>query len=431
MYAERARIVALRCALGAALVGFCLAASACSILDGTSEASPPPTAPTAVPTTIAQPPSATAPPAPSPLPTAVPAPSATPVAQPADSEALLVAVGDIMVHSPQLPGYYNAKTKKYDFRPWFKQVKPLLRQGDWVVGNLETPIAGADLKYTGYPRFNAPTELADALKDAGFQVLSTANNHTLDRGYPGLARTLGNLRKRGLVPVGTAVDETDAARIVIEERNGIKLGFLSYTYGTNGIPLPEDKPFAVNFIDREAIASDIRRTKEAGADAVAVSLHFGIEYQRTPNDAQRRIAREAIEAGADLVLGAHPHVVQPYETIEADDPAAPGGKRRGLVLYSMGNFISNQSGNWKNVGVIMQVKLSKHTENGVSSTTWSDVTATPTWVHIWGPDAKRHYTVIPMQQALVDRHDPNLTSQDYAAMAELLPGINRLLGQGH
>ncbi|WP_221468967.1 CapA family protein [Cohnella nanjingensis] len=424
-YGEGMLLTAKCLALGAAIMGFCVAATACSLLDGEGTASSPPPAQTAKPTPIAQPPATPTAPAASKEPAVSPSPFPSPAGEVPDSvrEATLVAVGDIMVHSPQLPGYYNPKTKKYDFKPWFKQVKPLLRQGDWVVGNLETPIAGADLKYTGYPRFNAPTELSNALKDAGFQVLSTANNHTLDRGFAGIVRTLANLRKLGLVPVGTAANADDAARLVIEERNGIKLGFLSYTYGTNGIRVSEDKAFAVNLIDRDAIAADIGRLKEAGADAVAVSMHFGIEYQRMPSDEQRRIARETLEDGADLILGSHPHVVQPYETLVVDDPSAPGGKRRGLVVYSMGNFVSNQTGSWKNVGVIMSVKLVKRTENGITRTSWSDVKATPTWVHIWGPDAKRHYTVIPMQQELDERNDPNLTNKDYAVMASLLPGI--------
>nr|WP_273388422.1 CapA family protein [Cohnella zeiphila] len=344
------------------------------------------------------------------------------------TEASLVAVGDIMSHAPQLPGYYDAATRTYDFKPWFRYVKPLLSKGDWVVANLETPLAGADLTYTGYPRFNAPDELADALKDAGFGILTTANNHTLDRGYVGIARTLATLRSKGLVPVGTSVSRYDSQRLTIVEKNGIKLGFLAYTYGTNGIPIPKDHPYAVNLIDLSKITDDIKRLREAGADAVAVSLHFGIEYQRMPNDDQKDIARSVVAAGADLVLGSHPHVVQPYETIEVPDPTSPDGIRRGFVIYSMGNFVSNQHDNWKDVGVIVSLKLTKTTgPDGSGRTVWSDVKTTPTWVRIGQKGKNSTYTVYPIAQTLANRDDPDLTDADYKRMSTYLTGLNRHL----
>lgn len=339
-----------------------------------------------------------------------------------------MAVGDIMVHSPQLPAYYDPKTGRYDFSPWFRKVKPLLSEGDWVVGNLETPIAGADLKYSGYPRFNAPPELADALRGSGFQILSTANNHTLDRGYIGAARTLRNLRGAGLVPVGTALSRTDSQRLVIEERNGIKLGFLAYSYGTNGIPIPKDKPYVINLIDRKTIAADIAKLRRAGADAVVVSLHFGTEYQRMPNDSQRSLARDVIASGADLILGSHPHVVQPYETVEVPDAGAPGGSRRGFVIYSLGNFISGQKDDWKDVGVILKLTLSKTTAaDGTSRTEWGDVEATPTWVHSRIVNKKKYFTVLPLPETVAQKNEPGLTEADYKKLTALLNGLNRHL----
>lgn len=343
------------------------------------------------------------------------------------SEATLMAVGDIMVHAPQLPGYYNASTKTYDFTPWFREVKPLFSAGDWVVGNLETPLAGGDLKYSGYPRFNAPAELATALADAGFDIVTTANNHTLDRGFVGLTRTLGNVRDAGLIPVGTAASAWQAKQTVIVERRGIRLGFLAYTYGTNGIAVPKDKPYAVNLISLPAIAADIKRLREEGADAVSVSLHFGTEYERQPNAEQRSIARAVIESGADIVLGSHPHVVQPYETIEVPDPTRAGGTRRGLIVYSMGNFISNQTGDWKDVGVIMQIRLRKSAAGGKTVTTVDKVSATPTWVLIRKQNRFKTYTIVPLPQTLAARDSKRWTAAEYAEMEKLLKGINRHL----
>ncbi|MBN2984005.1 CapA family protein [Cohnella algarum] len=349
---------------------------------------------------------------------------------PAATEAKLVAVGDVMVHSPQLPAYYDASTDAYDFTPWFREVKPLLSSGDWTIANLETPLAGADLNYSGYPRFNAPEELADALVDAGVQIVSTANNHTLDRGFAGLMRTLQNVRQAGLIPVGTAESAWASRQPVIVERNGIRLGFLSYTYGTNGIPIPKDKPYAVNLISEEAIAEGIDKLRAEGADAIAVSLHFGNEYQRQPSDEQRSIARAAIEAGADIVLGSHPHVVQPYETIEVPDASRADGTRRGLIVYSMGNFISNQTGDWKDVGVIMEISLKKtKAPDGTAVTELNGVIATPTWVLIrkTGKQQLKTYTIVPLEQTLAAKSTKRWSAAEYARMEQLLTGIRKLL----
>ncbi len=359
------------------------------------------------------------------------APSASPdeLVEPEHSEATLLAIGDIMVHMPQLPAYYNSASKNYKLSPWFSQVKPIFRQGDWVIGNLETPIAGKDLKYSGYPRFNAPYELAEALADAGVQLVSTANNHSMDRAFPGIERTLANVRKAGLIPLGTAASAEERQRLVIEERNGIRMGFLAYTYGTNGIPVPASKSFAVNLIDLDVISEDIARLREAQADVVTVSLHFGTEYQRLPNDNQKKIARAIVSAGADIILGAHSHVVQPYEEIEVSaSESRDGAPHRGIVIYSLGNFISNQTGDWKDVGLIFGVRLIKtRHSDGTSSTHWDKITTEPTWVHIFWKNQKRHYTVIPMERALSTRDIPNLSAKDYNKMTTLLSGINKHL----
>ncbi|MFC5531826.1 CapA family protein [Cohnella yongneupensis] len=367
-------------------------------------------------------------------PNAKPVPSESPTEQakePTIREATLLAVGDIMAHSPQLPAYYDHESNRYTFDPWFDQVKPILQAGDWVFGNIETPLAGAELKYSGYPRFNAPAELADAIAGAGFQIVSTANNHTMDRGFPGVTRTLANVRKAGLVPVGTASDPNDAKRITIEERNGIRMGFMAYTYGTNGIPIPEDKPFAVNLIDSAAMRESIAELRRAGADVVTVSLHFGLEYHRMPSDAQIGLAHELIAAGSDIVLGSHPHVVQPYERVHVPaSESADGVERNGVVIYSMGNFISNQSGDWKDVGLIFGVGVKKTEQpDGTSATEITQVTTTPTWVHIQTIAKQRHYTVIPMAQALAERNNATLSPQDYDKMKRLLDGINEHLTQ--
>ncbi|MFC5699970.1 CapA family protein [Cohnella faecalis] len=351
------------------------------------------------------------------------------VRPPEINTATLLAVGDVMVHSPQLPAYYDAKSNTYDMSPWFERVAPIFMQADWVIANLETPLAGADLKYTGFPRFNAPAELADALKGAGVQLVSTANNHSMDRGFTGIVRTLRNVRQAGLVPFGTSSSPEDAERLVIEERNGIKLGLLACTYGTNGIPVPEDKKYAVDLIDLPAIREHIHRLREAGADAVSVSLHFGTEYQRMPNEQQIAIAHDVVAAGADVVLGSHPHVVQPYDIIEVSAAdSADGEPHRGVVIYSLGNFISNQSEEWQDVGLIFGIKLTKTTDaNGESRTEWDAISLTPTKVHMQRVNKKKYYTILPMEQSIKAHNNPKLTAQDYTRMTKQLESLNKHL----
>lgn len=331
-----------------------------------------------------------------------------------DVHARLLAVGDIMMHIPQTRSGYDAETGTYNFDSFFAEVKPILSAGDWVFGNLETPLAGEDLGYSGYPLFNAPPELADALKNAGFQVLSTANNHSLDRKETGVLRTLENLRARGLVPVGTAASPEEAETIVIETRNGIALAFLAYTYGTNGIPLPQDKPYLVSLIDETRMTEQIRKARELGADAVAVSMHFGQEYQSRPNEEQKRLAELLVRAGADIVLGSHPHVLQPYEMIEVMNDA--GELRKGVVIYSMGNFISNQDRTRNHnkpteVGVIFEVEIRKRFPDG--DVAIAGTRTIPTYVHKYQEDGKLKYRVLPLGLVLSERSDERLAEKDF------------------
>ncbi|WP_308634441.1 CapA family protein [Paenibacillus silvisoli] len=338
-----------------------------------------------------------------------------PAAPQKSADATWVAVGDIMMHMPQLPGAYNEKTKTYNFQGFFKQVKPILEQGDWTLANLETPIAGKSLGYSGFPRFNAPTELGDALKYAGFTTVTTANNHALDRGAKGIALTLEKLEKLGFETKGTARSKYEADKIVIAKRNGIAMGLLAYTYGTNGIPLPKSQPYAVSLIDEAKMIDDIEKLRKAGADFITVVLHFGVEYQTKPNDAQKTLARKLIAAGADIIAGSHPHVVQPYEMVEATDP--DGTVRKGLIIYSMGNFISNQRGDSKDYGVIYKVNI--HKDGASGRTSLKDVEAIPTWVHRTMKNGTTQYAVVPLQQSIASKSLKNLSASDYSDLKQM------------
>lgn len=336
----------------------------------------------------------------------------TPTPEPVYADAVWMAVGDVMMHTPQLPGAFDKKTNRYNFNPFFAEVKPILEQGDWVIANLETPMGGAEFGYSGYPQFNAPAELGEALKAAGFNLITNANNHSLDQGESGILRTIENLRALDIPFKGTASTQEEADSMVLSEKNGIVMGLLAYTYGTNGIAAPEDKPYLVSLIDEEKIKADIVRLRDAGADFITVSLHFGTEYQIAPNEEQKRLARSLVAAGADIIAGSHPHVVQPYEVVETTDEN--GHAKKGLIIYSMGNFISNQRGDSKDYGVIFKVNVRKNMTDG--SVDFTEIESIPTWVHRYKPDQAYRYRVLPVEDTIAASNDALLTKADYEVL---------------
>lgn len=358
-------------------------------------------------------------PTPEPIPTPTPEPTPTPIPY---YDATWVGVGDIMSHTPQLPGYYNKSTDSYDFNSVFAEIKHYF-VGDWNMANLETPIAGKDYPNTGYPTFNAPLELGEALWNAGFNVLSTANNHSLDKGEKGLLRTLENMKALGFKTVGTYASEEESQLPVIIEKNNINMGFLSYTYGTNGIPIPTGKDYLINLIDKDTIIEDIKNLKSSGADVVTIAMHFGNEYQTKPTEEQKTLARELIAAGADIIAGSHPHVLQPYEVFTAID--AEGNQRDGLIIYSMGNFISNQRDETKDYGAVFKVDLRKHTDSGKIEIL--DVEVTPTWVHRYKPDANYRYRILPVEETITAMNDSLLTTSDYQQLNKSFELITKRL----
>ncbi|OPA73236.1 capsular biosynthesis protein [Paenibacillus selenitireducens] len=349
-------------------------------------------------------------------------PATPPVEHPIETytkEAKLVAVGDIMMHMPQLPSYYNKAKGTYNFNPFFTQVKPLLTQGDFVWANLETPIAGADLRYSGFPMFNAPAEVAAALKYAGFNIVSTANNHALDRKEIGVIRTLKRLKEQGLTTKGTAASQAEANELTIITKNDIQMGILAYTYGTNGITVPADKSYLISLINPIQMKRDIQSLRDAGADVVVIALHFGIEYQREPSARQQQLARSLIEAGADIILGSHTHVVQPLEEVHVTQ--LDGTTRKGYIIYSMGNFISNQKDEYTDYGVIFNATIRKTFPSGAIDIT--DVTALPTWVQKTGTGNQRKYVVLPVEKTLHEHKLP-LSKSQYSALATKLQALN-------
>ena len=344
--------------------------------------------------------------------------------KPEIKEAKLIAVGDIMMHSTQTRSGYDAKSQTYNFDSFFAPVKNILSQGDWVIGNLETPLAGEDAGgYTGYPLFNAPATLADAAKKAGFNILTTANNHALDRGEKGVIRTIANLGDRKIASTGTAASATEASRTLISTKNNISLAMLAYTYGTNGIPIPKGKDYLVSLIEEKKIVKDIAKSRKQGADIVTISLHFGDEYQRQPNTQQKQLVENLLKAGADIILGSHPHVVQPYKIFKF--PGKNGKTRKAVAIYSMGNFISGQTKDYTDLGVIFQVNIrKKFPEKTVEIT---GIKAHPTWVHRYTLNNQVKYRVLPLEQTVTQKKDSLLVTSQYPVLSGYLQKMNNHL----
>ncbi len=332
-------------------------------------------------------------------PTAEATPTPTPTVEPTPTpvtDLTISAVGDIMAHEPELTAAYDKSSKKYDFEPFFESVKEELSAADLTIGNLETTIS-TNGKYSGYPRFSSPASLLTALKNVGFDVITTSNNHSYDKGYAGVVKTIEALEETGLAHTGTFRSKEEYNAPLIVEANGMKVAVLAYTYGVNsksGVSASEDR-YAIKQINLDTIEKDIKASREGGADVVIVSVHWGTEYDRSPNDDAEQQAEAMLKMGADLVLGSHPHVMQPIRRVSVtrDD----GTKYEGIVAFSMGNFISNQTGDYKDSGMIFNATLHKDPDTG--AVTIAEASYVPTWVYIGG---NAGYEVLPVGKVLDD-----------------------------
>ncbi|MBM7551955.1 CapA family protein [Thalassobacillus pellis] len=263
----------------------------------------------------------------------------------------IAAVGDLLIHRPV---FEDAKTSSgYNFTPIFTPVKKYLKETTLTVANQETMIGGKELGLSSYPTFNSPYEVGDALKNIGVDVVSIANNHTLDQGEQGIKNAISHWKAISMVYTGAYLNEQDQKNIrVVQTEAGIDVAFLSYTYGTNGIPVPDGKAYLVNLIDKAAIEADIKKAEKL-SDAIVVNVHFGDEYERYPNQSQKQTAQMMADAGADVILGHHPHVLQPIERLEGKNG------NDALVIYSLGNFLSAQENIYRRIGGILQLEMEK------------------------------------------------------------------------
>ncbi len=272
------------------------------------------------------------------------------------TEVSLLFAGDAMQHQAQIA---SARTSEgYDYSGCFEMIAPEVTAADYAVVNLEAPIGGAP--YTGYPCFSAPDEFPAALQQAGFDLFLTANNHCLDRYSRGAMRTLQRLDSLDVDHIGTYASPQALERFhpFVTNIKGMRIAFLNYTYGTNGFtPTP---PLIVNYIDRARIRRDIRRAKDLHAQLIVACLHWGDEYQLLPNTGQKELADLLVDEGVQLVIGTHPHVIQPME-LRYDEQGNP----RALVVYSLGNFISNMKTRDTAGGALVKVTVARDPMNRI------------------------------------------------------------------
>ncbi|MBD5247235.1 MAG: CapA family protein [Barnesiella sp.] len=267
------------------------------------------------------------------------------------SEAVLLFAGDAMQHKAQLDAA-AVGDGTYSFTECFEPVKQMVSEADFAVVNLETPLGGKP--YRGYPCFSAPDSYAEALIETGFDLFLTANNHTLDARDKGLKRTVNMLDSMAIPHLGTYLNAASRAERLplIINIKGFKVGFLNYTYGTNGIEIQGDA--VVDYIDRELMAADIEAARKAGAEILCVAVHWGEEYKLLPNDGQKKLAKWLCDKGVDIIFGGHPHVIQPMELI--DNPLTG---RKTALFYSLGNFISNMKTRDTRGGAVTRVTLKR------------------------------------------------------------------------
>lgn len=299
----------------------------------------------------------------------------------------LLFTGDIMQHDSQIAAAYQPDLGRYDYKPCFEFIKPTLSAPDLAIGNLELTLGGPP--YKGFPQFSAPDEILDALKDAGFDVLVTANNHCVDRGLPGLERTIDLLDSAEVLHTGTFKDTLDWLNNypLIIKAKGFRISLLNYTYGTNGLSV--SSPNIVNRIDTARIKNDLQKARDQHTDAIIVFMHWGQEYQSVPNAWQKDLADFCFRQGAKIVIGSHPHVLQPIEWRQEQGQ---------VIAYSLGNFVSGQRDRYRNGGALLYVDLEKIMMPDSSSTvSIKDVNYSLAYVHR-ALNARRTYQIFPVPQ---------------------------------
>ncbi len=343
-----------------------------------------------------------------------------------DISVNMAVVGDVMCHTTNFNDAYDKQTDTYDFTKVFTDIANYIQSADIAVGNLETTFAGKDVGYSGYPTFNTPEQLAQNLKDLGLDVLSTANNHSLDKHYNGLVSTLDELDKVGLSHTGTYRSEDEQNTILIKNVNGINFAFLSFTYGTNGIPVPSGKEYCINLIDKDFILTQIEKAKALNPDVICASMHWGDEYKLQQNSTQENMADFLFKNGVDIIFGSHPHVLEPMEkrTITLED----GTTKDGFVIYSLGNFMSGQVIENTMNSIILQLTVTKHVDGSLTIDSYDYI---PIYMYDKGSATADRYKILDINKGIsaYENGDTSISEGLYNKLVSARNMIEKVVGE--
>jgi|GEM_PF-871288 len=376
-----------------------------------------------------------------------PSPTPEPTPEPKDITITIAAVGDAMAHDAQMIYDYDRRGQNrsnpqrgaddgfkniFNFVPSLTDISYTIKQADFAIANLETTVSGEEIGYSGYPTFNSPISFVHALQVCGFDMVTLANNHTLDYLEEGVINTRANLESVGMDYTGVSVNEEQYNDYYVKDVNGIKLGVVAYTYPTSKIYRFSNPDYVQRFWDDyKQIQKDIDALHALDADVIIMACHWGEEFDRSVSSAFKEHVQNYIAMGADIILGAHPHVVQTMDrvTVTTED----GETREGVVAYSLGNFVSNQRSRYNNAGVVLFVPITKTPEGEIIL---GDLTYVPTFIRhtrIYFMDAEDH-RVLPAgyfihHQELYDNlpdnaqknKDPEKIVYAYEDVIELIP----------
>lgn len=319
----------------------------------------------------------------------------------------ILCTGDIMTHSSVINASRVKTVKKYDFLPSFELIAPYLQCGDLTIGNLETVLAGDSFGISGYPTFNAPQVLANDLKESGFDLLTTCNNHSFDKGLKGLKNTLHHIDSLGFLYTGTFADSVPLKRHIMTEIRGCNIGVLAYTYGINGTLTSRVSRY-INTIDTIKILNEIDTLKANKADIIIAVMHFGNEYRMYPSEEQKTLVQFLWRNGVQIVIGHHPHVLQPAVFDTANNRFA---------VFSLGNFYSSQKGNNKDIGGIADITIRKMPGDSLFKITDAHISIfnVVTWTDI----SKLRYTVLPLDSTVIKSLPSQYPASWYSKMDTL------------
>lgn len=338
----------------------------------------------------------------------------------------LTAIGDIMCHNTQYWDAYQKETDTYDFSYVFENVKDYIAAGDVSIANIETSFAGKDRGYSNYPVFNSPDELARDVKSTGLDIITTAGNHCLDMGYSGLSRTIDVLKNNGIEQLGTYKSQEERDTVFVKDVKGVKIAFIDYTYGTNGIPVPSGKEYCVNLIDKNLIKKDIESAKKQNVDMIVACMHWGDEYKTKANKEQEDLADFLFKNGVNVIIGNHPHVLEQMEkrTVTLED----GTTQDGFVIFACGNFICDQNAENTRNSIILNLDITRHSDGKI---TVDKANYVPIYMYKGAPGKLRRMKILDIEKSIANYEngtDTSIGQSTYNDLKKQLEKIKTIVG---